>query len=196
MSTPTDVLSLWFGPLDHVDYPQPQLAMWWGKSPETDAQIREAFGETLDAIGRGDIDWTETARGHLAQLIVLDQFSRNMHRDSPKMYALDHLAQDLALRGLGEVERDLTPLERSFLYMPLMHAENVALQRLCVRRFQALLDAARPADRDNWEKTLDYAIQHRDIVERFGRFPHRNGILGRESTAEELAFLDGPGSSF
>lgn len=193
--TPEDVLSYWFGPLDAADYPQPQLALWWGKSPETDAHIRTTFGPTLDAIGRGEIDWTGTPRGLLAQLIVLDQFSRNMHRDQPGMYALDHLAQDLALRGLA-VEAALTPKERSFLYMPLMHAENVALQWLCVRKFQELLDAARPADRSDWEKTLDYAKQHAAIVERFGRFPHRNAILGRTSTDEEVAFLKEPGSSF
>ncbi|MCP4917306.1 MAG: DUF924 domain-containing protein [Proteobacteria bacterium] len=197
MTTPADVLSYWFGPLDESSYPQERLGIWWGKSTETDAFIRTTFQATLEAIGRGELDWTSSARGRLAQVLVLDQFSRNMHRDQPGMYALDHLAQDLALDGvMTRADADLTPVERSFLYMPFMHAENIALQRLCVRKFQELRDTARPADADSWTRTLDYAVQHRDIVERFGRFPHRNRILGRESTAEELAFLEEPGSSF
>ena len=193
--TPEDVLSYWFGPVDHPAYPQTKNATWWGKSAATDRHIRERYGETLAGIGRGEVDWTDTPRGLLAQVIVLDQFSRNMHRGQPGMYALDHLAQDLALRGI-EVEDALTLTERRFIYMPLMHAEDVALQRLCVQKAQQMLDAAGEGDRAMCTSNLHYAKQHAAIVERFGRFPHRNGILGRTSTDEELAFLKQPGSSF
>jgi uncharacterized protein (DUF924 family) len=198
MSTIEDVLSYWFGDLQSSDYPQSRPALWFGKSPETDATIKERFLDSWQAAGRGELDdWDASGRGLLAHVLVLDQFSRNMFRDSPGMYTFDHLAQDLVIQAIVDGrDRQLLPLERSFLYMPLMHAENRALQRLGVRVYAALRAEATPADRKAYEMNHDYAVQHADIVERFGRFPHRNGILGRESTAEEVAFLKEPGSSF
>jgi len=145
----------------------------------------------------GGLESSRTARGRLAHVLVLDQLSRNMHRDTPDMYRLDDEAQDLVLEGIERgADRALLPLESWFFYMPLMHAESVALQRMCVRLFARLRAEARPADAGMFEDTLDYARQHAVIVERFGRFPHRNQILGRESTEEERAFLEQPGSSF
>lgn len=198
VSTPHDVLSFWFGPIDAPDYPQPQPQIWWGKGEALDDEIRTRFGATLEAAARGELaDWNSTPRGRLAHVIVMDQFSRNIHRDKAEMYALDHEVQDVALRALLEnTPLALTPVERTFLYMPFMHAENVALQRLCVRLCAQELEGAPPAGVEAAQKYLDYARQHAVIVERFSRFPHRNTILGRVSTEEELAFLKEPNSSF
>lgn len=198
MSTPEDVLSFWFGAHDDPAYPQTRSALWWGKDPETDADIRARFGPLLDRFAEGGLrDWATSARGTLALVVLLDQLTRNMHRDGSGMYALDHEAQDLVLKALDrQLDRDLLPQERAFLFMPLMHAENRALQRLACRLFTRDASTARPADRAGADNMRDYAEKHRVIVERFGRFPHRNSILGRESTPEEQAFLAGPDSSF
>ena len=195
---PEDVLSLWFGPVDDPAYPQSQPKLWWSKDAAVDADIRARFHDTWAAAGRGELaGWSSTPRGRLAHILVLDQLARNMHRDSPDMYALDDEAQDLVLEGLLQgAHRALIGQERNFFYMPLMHAENVALQRLCVRLFAQAADEARPADLEGAKSSLDFARRHAVIVERFGRFPHRNEILGRPSTAEEQAFLQEPGSSF
>ena len=156
------------------------------------------FGDLLANPERRDPSaWTATARGHLAIVIVLDQFSRNIHRGTPEMYALDDEAVDLVLRGIEDgIDRALTPTERVFFYMPLMHTESIPLQRMCVRFFARL---AHETPGEKWagpQNNVGYAERHREIVERFGRFPHRNEILGRETTEEERLFLLGPGSSF
>ncbi|MCB9519567.1 MAG: DUF924 domain-containing protein [Myxococcales bacterium] len=196
--TPDDVLSTWFGPTGAPDYPQRNDKLWWGKDPAADAALRARFGETLDAAGRGELEpWLETPRGHLAVVILLDQLSRNIHRDTAQMYALDDEAVDLVLRGLeAGVDRALAPRERVFFYMPLMHAESVPLQRKCVRLFRRLADGVPEGERAAYSGNVDFAIRHLEIVERFGRFPHRNAILGRVSTDDEAQFLTQPGSSF
>ena len=198
MITANDVLSYWFGDVAHADYPQAKPAVWWGHAPDTDAFIRERFLATYEAATRGELaDWDATPRGLLAHVIVLDQFTRNMFRDTPAMYASDADAQDLVLQALSDgVDRRLLPTERPFLYMPLMHAENRALQRLCVRLFAQERDDATPARRAGAEGTLGFAIKHADIVEKFGRFPHRNSIFGRVSTPEEEAFFAENGQGF
>jgi uncharacterized protein (DUF924 family) len=198
IATPDDVLALWFGPLDDPAYPQARASLWWSKDPAVDADIRARFEATWIAAGQGGlVTWSATPRGRLAHVLLLDQLARNMHRDTPQMYALDDEAQDLVLQGLLlGVHHALLGQERTFFYMPLMHAESVALQRLCVRLFAQMAEEARPADAEGARRTLDYAHQHAVIVERFGRFPHRNAILGRASTPEEQAFLEEPGSSF
>ncbi len=198
LSTPNDVLSYWFGDAESPDYPVSLPKIWWGKDEAVDAAIKAQFAETLVAADAGKLaEWRQTPRGLLAHIILIDQLSRNMHRNSPDMYALDDEAQDLVLLALeDDTHLALTATERSFLYMPLMHAENVALQRLGVRLFAQSLRHAPPAGIKGAEFTLNYAKQHMVIVERFGRFPHRNEILGRTSTAEEVAFLKEPGSSF
>lgn len=188
---PSDVLSFWFGDVDAASYPAPQPKLWWSGDAEVDARVRERFGATLDAAAAGALaDWDATPRGLLAHVIVLDQLTRNAYRGTARMYALDDEAQDLTLRALrrGD-ELALHPEERGFLIMPLMHAENVALQRLCVRLFEELRDAARPVDRQGADGRVVFALRHLRVVERFGRFPHRNGILGRTTTEEEAAFL-------
>lgn len=198
LKTANDVLSYWFGDIESADYPIQRSDLWWGKDDAVDADIKAQFSETLVAAAAGKLaDWKDTPRGLLGHIILLDQLSRNMHRNSPAMYALDHEAQDLVMLALeNDTHLALTAIERPFLYMPLMHAENVALQRLCVRLFAQTVRHAPPAGVKGAEYVLGYAKQHEVIVERFGRFPHRNEILSRTSTPEEIAFLKEPGSSF
>lgn len=188
-TSPDDILDLWFG-----DRRAPPTAAtskrWFAKDEAFDTMLRERFGEALAAARRGELDaWASAADGALALIILLDQFGRNCHRGSAAMYAGDAkglaLAEDAIDRGF---DRELRPVERTFVYMPFMHAEDLAAQERCVELFRAMgADGA---------QNLEYAIAHRDIVARFGRFPHRNELLGRESTDEEREFLKKPGSSF
>lgn len=151
--------------------------------PELDALVRKRFGALVEDARRGALDhWASSPRGSLALIIVLDQFPRHVFRGAPEAYASDPKAQRLACEGIeAGVDEQLTVAERQFFYLPLMHAEDPDLQARSVERFTAL--------RNEMEGVLGFAVGHRDIVVRFGRFPHRNQILGRASTAEEAAFL-------
>jgi uncharacterized protein (DUF924 family) len=189
------IFEFWFGALDEKGSPSVEhSARWWRKDPAFDAAIAEEFGADIERASRGELDdWKETPRGRLALVILLDQFSRNVYRDTPRAFANDARALALAEEGIERGEdRELSVVERSFLYMPLMHAENLAVQERAVAVFRR----ANEELEGSFEQALEYAIRHRDIVARFGRFPHRNAILGREPTPEEVEFLKQPGSSF
>jgi uncharacterized protein (DUF924 family) len=189
------VLNFWIGPLDAAGEPAPgQSKRWYSKDPEFDARIRAEFGADLERAARGELDdWKSTPRGRLALVILLDQFSRNLHRGTAAAFANDARALALSREGISRGEdRTLAAVERQFLYMPLMHAEDREAQDLCVevfRRASAELGG-------KLDGVIPYAERHREIVARFGRFPHRNEMLGRSSTAEEIEFLKEPGSSF
>jgi len=172
-----DVLTFWFA--------DPQR--WWKKDPAFDAEIRDRFQTLHDAIGRDEReDWLESPRGALAYVIVLDQFSRNMFRGSACMFESDVRALAAARRTLDRgIDQSLSSDERMFLYMPFMHSEDIVDQDRCVELFAS-----------SSQESARYAERHRDIVRRFGRFPHRNALLGRPSTSAELEFLKQPGSSF
>jgi uncharacterized protein (DUF924 family) len=184
------VLDFWFGtpgsPEHGSDRPE-----WFRKDEAFDARIRERFG-TLIAAVLGGARFGAAPQETLAAIIVLDQFTRNAHRDTPLAFAGDAkalaLAQAMTARS---ADHGLPVLQRSFVYLPFEHAEDLALQDRSVRCFEGLAAAA-PAMRDR----LDYALRHREVIRRFGRFPHRNAILGRASTPEEIAFLTEPGSRF
>lgn len=196
---PERVLSFWFGEpgedgLASDDY----LGRWWKKDPDLDETIRRSFAAEHAAVLRGEREgWLSSARGRLAYVIVLDQFSRNMFRDQPHMFAYDEPALRAALEGI-ELGMDLAVRGdlRAFYYLPLMHSEELAVQQRCVELFEGFVEELEGKPRERFSNNLKFAVAHRDIVARFGRFPHRNAILGRESTAEELAFLEQPGSSF
>ena len=196
---PEDILEFWFGqPGPAADVASRQIALWFGKSATNDQLVTERFAGTLIAAGAGQLDhWALTPRGQLALIVVLDQFPHHIHRNQGQSFACD--AQSLALAQAmiqrGDAAR-IAPIERVFVYLPLEHAESIALQDESVALYAQLEADAIPAERPLFQGFLDYAQQHRDVVARFGRFPHRNDLLGRPSTAEEIAFLKQPGSRF
>lgn len=193
------VLEFWFGEgATNMEVLEQMAPVWWKKDTGLDEEIRTRFEPALLMLVNGELDhWLETETGHLAQVILADQFSRNMYRDTADAFATDPLAVDLTLQGLeSAIDLGLRLVERAFLYMPLMHAESLEYQEEAVLLFANLENQATSQEKKYFRNNLDFAIQHRDIIERFGRFPHRNRILGRESTLEELEFLQQPGSSF
>lgn len=198
--TPDRVLEFWLGPGSHDD---PELegrqqSLWWGKDEATDERVRREFGETHLAACRGELSgWAATTSGRVALIVVLDQFSRMIHRDRPEAFACDPVAAGHTQALLVEPGWSSLPFyQKAFALMPLMHAEDRQLQTQCVDRFEELVRDARPEQRPSAENFAKFAVAHRDIVERFGRYPHRNRVLARESTPEELEFLQQPGSSF
>jgi len=185
-----EVLRYWFGPASEPAEPR---ALWFTKSEATDREIAERFGLLIDAALAGGLrDWDATPPGTLARILLLDQFTRNVYRGRAKSFDGDALALSAsrALCADGR-ERALPPLQRAFVLMPFEHAEDLACQDEAVARFTALA-----AEAPVLQGMLDYAHRHRDVIARFGRFPHRNEILGRASSPEELAFLKQPGSRF
>lgn len=199
IAQPEHVLAFWFGPPGSAaEVAGRQRTLWFGKSAENDQVVAERFAATLVAATAGALDhWAATARGRLALVIVFDQFPHHIHRDQAQAFATDPQALALSLEALaaGEDAR-LEPIERVFLYLPLEHAESVEMQEQSVALYEQLARAAAPDERALFDNFLDYARQHRDVVARFGRFPHRNEILGRPSTADEVEFLKQPGSRF
>lgn len=178
--TQDDVLDFWFRTL------KPE--QWWQKNPDLDRQIADRFGQLHQAAVQAELHaWRSSAHGRLAEVIVLDQFSRNIHRDSPHAFAADGmalvLAQEAVARGL---DRSLEPVEQSILYLPYMHSESRLIHEQAIDLYSA----------PGLEFNLDFERQHKAIIDRFGRYPHRNAILGRKSSTEELDFLTQPGSSF
>ena len=186
-----DVLNFWFGNPEDADYGKPRK-FWFIKSLDTDKQIKSRFETTYQAAARGELnDWRTSALSCLALIIVLDQFPRNLYRGKPQSFATDRMALEMANYALEQnYDRQLLPVQRWFIYLPLEHSENLADQKRSLQLFSSLKD-----DPDS-ESTIDYAQKHLDIIKRFGRFPHRNEILGRESTPEEIEFLKQPGSRF
>ena len=175
-----DIIDFWFEEIDP--------SKWWVKDEEFDSLIRERFSNVhSQAIHCELFAWRSTSLGALAEIIVLDQFSRNMFRDNPQSFAYDSLAlilsQSAILRGL---DKELDLKKRSFMYMPYMHSESLAIHDEAMKLFTDL----------GSDTQLNFEKRHRDIIEKFGRYPHRNKILGRISSAEEEAFLSQPGSSF
>ena len=193
------VLAFWFGPFGSAtEIAGRQRTLWFGKSPANDQAVIERFAPTLLAAAAGQLDdWARTPRGRLALVIVLDQFPHHIHRDQPQAFATDTraLAHSLAALAADE-DQQLTPIERVFLYLPLEHAESIDMQDRSVSLVEKLASEAAADERALFDNFLDYARQHRDVVARFGRFPHRNEILGRASTPDELEFLKQPGSRF
>ena len=189
---PEAVLEFWLGESNDLGLPRPETRRrWFEGGARFDAEVRDRFGPTLEAALRGDLDaWCETPRGRLALVIVLDQMTRNAFRGSSRAFAGDARARELvrtALEAGGDAS--LTPAERYFLYMPLMHAEDPRLQEESVARFRALAEADPEPGGGMLSGGVRWAEGHRREIERFGRFPGRNAALGRENTAEERSFL-------
>jgi uncharacterized protein (DUF924 family) len=196
---PESVLDFWFGmPGSAAEIAGRQRKLWFGKSSANDQAVTELFSAMLVAATAGLLThWASTPRGRLALVIVLDQFPHHIYRDQPHAFATDPQALALSLDALAVGEdKILAPIERVFLYLPLEHAEASAMQDLSVSLYEKLARDASSDEHALFNDFLNYARQHRDVVARFGRFPHRNVILGRASTADELEFLKQPGSRF
>jgi uncharacterized protein (DUF924 family) len=200
MDAVDDVLGFWFGTPDPVgDLPDEVFARYWKRDDAFDAEIRERFSALHTSAAASELDsWCATARGRVALVILLDQFSRNLSRKSPGAFANDERALAVALEGIEQGElAQLCPMQRYFLIMPTMHAEDLAAQEHGIRLFDELVKSTEdPGLGRRFAGAADFARRHRDIVARFGRFPHRNASLGRASTPEETEFLSQPGSSF
>jgi uncharacterized protein (DUF924 family) len=200
-ATPTadDVLAYWFGThAGDAATAAAQKKLWWSKDPAVDAEIRARFATLVTtAAGSAHRNWADTPRGRLALILLFDQFPRNIYRDTAQAFAHDAQALQLALDGLAAgADSKLRAIERVFFYLPLEHAESTDMQERSVALFAALAAGVPATERETFTGYADYAVRHRDIVQRFGRFPHRNRILGRASTADEIEFLKQPGSSF
>lgn len=180
MQLPTDILQFWFEQIDR--------ALWFKKDAGFDQLLRGRFGALHTQASLGELNhWRDTPQGRLAEIIVLDQFSRNLYRDNAKAFAQDGMALVLAQEAVHSgADAVLSAQERVFLYMPYMHSESLQIHTKAVELFTRL----------GIQGNLDFELKHKAIIERFGRYPHRNKILGRQSTPEEMAFLAEPGSTF
>lgn len=180
MTSYEDVINFWFHEVEPAQH--------WKKDQEFDQLIAERFGELHRQASLCELyEWREEAEGRLAEIILLDQFSRNIYRDTAKAFAFDMQALTLAQEAVAaNIDLKLSTLEKTFLYMPYMHSESLKIHEVAVELFT----------KNGIQNNLDFEIKHKNIIEKFGRYPHRNEILGRESTLEEIAFLSQPGSSF
>ena len=177
---PDTILNFWFKELTPNQ--------WWIKTDELDQIIESRFGDVHNAANRCELhSWRITAAGRLAEIIILDQFSRNIYRDNPKAFASDNLALALAQTAVAaKADIELNDLQRSFLYIPYMHSESAKIHEIAIKLFS----------QKGMGKNLEFELSHKKIIDRFGRYPHRNAILGRQSTTEEIEFLKTAGSSF
>ena len=196
MVSPDEVLEFWFGVLSGPDDVAPHKgSIWFGGGPELDAEITARFQAAVERAGHGGLrEWESSARGRLAKLLLLDQFTRNIWRGSHLAFQFDHEALRL---GLDMLERrqdlELWPIERVFAYLPLEHSESLPYQERCVALYEELRAAAPAGHEAMFE---NYAIRHHDLIARFGRYPHRNELLRRPMTEAERAYLEGGGERF
>lgn len=200
LPTPDTVLDYWIGAAtDDSQAAAAKNKLWFQKSEQTDADIRQRFLPTLEALAADKLEtWTSgPPHSQLAAIIVLDQFSRNLFRSDPRAFAQDQSALKLAKEMISSgADTELSEVERMFVYLPFEHSEALSDQDRSVALFTALCDSARPAFHPLCKSILDYAHQHRDVIAEFGRFPHRNDTLQRENSAAEKTYLTQPGSGF
>ena len=191
MSRVEEILNFWFGRPETEEYGKPRK-VWFVKKAEFDEEIRDRFESDCELAASGKLDiWQESADSCLALILLLDQFPRNLFRGTPRAFATDPQALAAARNAVDRgFDRHFLPVRRWFLYLPFEHAEDLQLQQQSVKLFEQLRDDPASAS------PIAYAIRHFDVVKRFGRFPHRNQILGRQTTPEEAEFLKQPGSSF
>jgi len=186
------VLNYWFGTLGSADDGQVR-PLWFTKSAATDEEIRSRFGALVEqALQQALAHWGDSAQARLARILLLDQFTRNIYRDSARAFAGDPLALQLALGLMDSPEaRELSTLQRWFMLMPLEHAEDLSMQNRCVQAFEALA-----TEDPRLTGAADYAHRHQQVIAQYGRFPHRNALLGRASTEAEQQYLAQPGAGF
>jgi uncharacterized protein (DUF924 family) len=189
------ILEYWFGNLQ-IELPPltEKYKLWFTKSDETDQFIIEKFSKTLESVSVNYAKWQQEPESCLALIILFDQFTRNIFRGNSKSFFYDNIALDSALLAIkSSFEQKFNPVKRIFFYLPLEHSESLEIQKLSLKKFQEFVNENPGELTENYYK---FAMKHYEIIDRFGRFPHRNIILGRESTPEEIKFLQQPGSSF
>jgi uncharacterized protein (DUF924 family) len=199
METAEAIHEFWFGTdADDVKTAEQKKKLWWSKDTAIDKIIAQRFEKSTLAAVDGSLNhWKTIPRGVLALILLTDQFPRNMYRGTPASFACDHIALQLSLQALEQgVDKLLRPIERVFVYLPLEHSESIGDQERAVQLFAQLAGEVPAAQKSTFDGFHQFAISHRDIIARFGRFPHRNQILGRASTEQEIAFLKTAGSSF
>ena len=199
MENPKTIVEFWFGRNpDDSAVAKERSSLWWSKNSQTDTEIRRRFEQLVIAAEAGELDdWRSSSEAWLALVLLTDQFSRNIYRDTPSAFRFDAIARTLCVEGLAaRVDRELRPIERVFFYLPLEHSEDLDDQNQCIVLFRELAAEASIGNKTTFENFVDFALRHHVIIERFGRFPHRNSIHGRESTREEIEFLNEPNSSF
>lgn len=199
METADTIRAFWFGSgTDDKTTADERARMWWSKNPEVDREIRQRFEACVAEAANHELDhWSATAGGRLALILLTDQFPRHIYRDTPQAFSFDALARHWAREGIRQGEHEqLRPVERVFFYLPLEHSESMDDQEQSVTLCEELVRNAPDEHKAVFEEFLRYARLHRDVIKRFGRFPHRNRILGRESTPEELGALKQGGLSF
>lgn len=197
--TPQDVLSYWFGQLDEQGrWPESKYKLWFMGGEAVDKEIQNRFGALHQQAVDGQLDdWLNDHDGRMALIILLDQFSRNLHRGTPGAFAADAKARQISMETINQqLDTSYHPIERVFLYMPLEHSEQVSDQLLCLICMQRLVGDAPEDQRETFEGFVQFAQKHLDLILRFGRFPHRNGILQRDPTPEETAYLNDGGETF
>ena len=194
-----EILAFWFKE-QQLSAPQVDRRMdiWFGEDPVFDHEIEKEFADDVDKASAGKLDhWAHQPHGRLALILLLDQFRRNVYRNTAKAFEKDKAALKLCVEGAMEKkDKGLTPIERVFFYMPLQHAESPKVQAKSVELYSRLADAASPTYRETFMTILQFAELHRDIIDRFGRFPHRNKLLNRDNTPEEDEYLAGESPGF
>ena len=193
------VLSFWFKEQE-LTAPQidQRMEMWFSEDPVFDKEIVSEFMDDIDAASAGKLNhWAAEPKGRLALIILIDQFRRNIYRNTAKAFSKDKLALKLCVEGaMEEKDRSLTPIQRVFFYMPLQHAESRKVQAKSVALYNRLAELVSPTYRETFLTVVQFAELHKDIIDQFGRFPHRNKLLGRENTAEESEYLAGDSPDF
>ena len=200
-NTAKEILEFWFGKMENNTLPEKEKQqMWWVKDQKLDNLIRKKFEKHLILAKFLEFQDLEGNKEKiLAAVILLDQFSRNIYRNTPEAFAQDNTALNIVLKGIERgIDKKMKAVEKSFFYMPLMHSEDISVQEKSLKYYSAF--KAEYKDSDDFANLTSqqnkYAVLHYDIIKKFGRYPHRNRILNRESTTEEMEFLKGPGSSF
>jgi uncharacterized protein (DUF924 family) len=193
------ILSFWFKEQE-LSAPQVDRRMdiWFGEDPVFDHEVKKEFASDVESASAGKLDhWAHQPRGRLALILLLDQFRRNIYRNTADAFAMDKAALKLCVEGaMAKKDKGLSPIQRVFFYMPLQHAESRKIQAKSVEIYKRLAEAVSPTYRETFETVAQFAELHHDIVEQFGRFPHRNRLLGRQNTPDEDQYLAGDSPDF
>jgi len=193
------ILSFWFKEHE-LSAPQidRRMDIWFSEDPLFDHEIEKEFADEVAKACKGKLDhWAAKPTGRLALIILIDQFRRNMHRNTAKAFSHDRLALKLCVEGaMAKGDKGLTPIQKVFFYMPLQHAESAKVQAKSVELYRRLAESVSATQRETFETVAQFAELHKDIIDQFGRFPHRNKLLGRENTPEEDEYLAGDSPDF